>query len=371
MRINNFSIRSTSHLFVVMALLVSISCSKGSGGGTPTPTPIPTPTPTGKTFTNPLLPGGADPYVVKKDNVYYYTQTLGDRLGVWKTTAMSKLSTATYTTIYSPLPTGDHSKNLWAPELYFLDNKWYAYYTAGDGASLPNDPFATQRTFVLENSSADPSSGTWVEKARIYDPANDFWAIDGTVFENAGNRYFIWSGRSGAANDKQNIYIQQMLNPWTLTGTRTMLSTPTYSWETQGTPNVNEGPEILKNGAGKVFLIYSASGCWLDEYGLGMLTLKDGGDPLIIANWTKSATPVFTKAPSNNVYGPGHNSFFTSPDGTESWIVYHANGAPMNGNGCGTTRSPRMQKFTFNADGTPNFGTPVGSNSPVTVPSGE
>lgn len=365
--INYFLKRGFGRLFIAVSLLASVSCNKGNGNGGG----IVTPPPAGKTFTNPLLPGGADPYVIKKDNVYYYTQTLGDRLGIWKTTAMSKLSAATYTTIYSPSSTGDHSKNLWAPELYFINNKWYTYYTAGDGSSQPGDPFATQRTFVLENSNADPTSGTWIDKGRIYDAANDLWAIDGTVFENSGTNYFIWSGRSATANDKQNIYIAQMSNPWTVTGNRTLLSTPTYSWETQGTPNVNEGPEILKNSAGKVFLIYSASGCWLDEYGLGMLTLKDGGNPMLAIDWTKSATPVFTKNATNNVYGPGHNSFFTSPDGTENWIIYHANGAPQGGNGCGNTRTPRMQKFIFNADGTPNFGTPVATGSAITVPSGE
>jgi GH43 family beta-xylosidase len=131
---------------------------------------------------------------------------------------------------------------------------------------------------------------------------------------------------------------------------------------------VNEGPEILKNPAGKVFLVYSASGCWTDEYALGMLTLN-GTDPMVASNWVKTATPVFSKSPGRSVYGPGHNSFFKSPDGTEDWILYHANSSP--GQGCTDTRSPRMQKFTWNADGTPNFGEPVASGSAVTKPSGE
>jgi GH43 family beta-xylosidase len=31
----------------------------------------------------------------------------------------------------------------------------------------------------------------------------------------------------------------------------------------------------------------------------------------------------------------------------------------------------RMQKFTWNGDGTPSFGTPVASGVPVLVPSGQ
>ncbi|MDB5207770.1 MAG: family 43 glycosylhydrolase [Flavisolibacter sp.] len=354
--------------FISSSLLINVSCKKGGGdnggGGT-------NPLPAGNTFTNPLLPSGPDPYVIKKDNIYYYTHTLGNRIGLWKTTAMSKLASAPYLTVFTPLSISNHKENLWAPEMFFINNKWYIYYTAGDGSSVAGDPFATQRTYVLENSSADPTTGTWLDKARIYDAANDFWAIDGTVLEYNGTNYFIWSGRAAAVNDKQNIYIAKMADPWTITGSRTLLSTPTFSWETQGDPDVNEAPEILKNPAGKVFMVYSASGCWTDEYGLGMLTLKDGGNPLVATDWTKSTTPVFQKSPANNVYGPGHNSFFTSPNGSENWIIYHANAAPMNGNGCGDARSPRMQKFTFNSDGTPNFGTPVRTNTPITVPAGE
>jgi GH43 family beta-xylosidase len=49
--------------------------------------------------------------------------------------------------------------------------------------------------------------------------------------------------------------------------------------------------------------------------------------------------------------------------------LYHAN--PETGKGCGNMRSPRMQEFTWNADGTPNFGVPVETNKNIENPSGE
>jgi GH43 family beta-xylosidase len=54
---------------------------------------------------------------------------------------------------------------------------------------------------------------------------------------------------------------------------------------------------------------------------------------------------------------PGHNGFFKSPNGTEDWIVYHA-WPTSAGQGAGGERSARAQKFTWNSDGTPNFGSP-------------
>ena len=39
--------------------------------------------------------------------------------------------------------------------------------------------------------------------------------------------------------------------------------------------------------------------------------------------------------------------------------------------GCGNPRNPRMQQFTWNPDGSPNFGTPVAIGMVLARPSGE
>jgi len=349
----------------MVLLAVTISCGKksnnnGGGGGTG-PTPPPT---TQNTFTNPLLSSGPDPWIIKKDNYYYYTHTQGNRIAVWKTTKVSDLKNINPQTIWSAPANGVNSRNVWAPELHYLDGKWYAYYTAGSG------DLSTQRLFVLENGNADPLTGTWTDKGRLFDPAADFFAIDGTILSYNGKNYLIWSGQANALDNTQRLYIARMTNPWTLETARTLISSPQYGWEMMGAPPaVNEGPEILKNSAGRVFLIYSASGCWTDDYSLGMMTLRDGGDPLVAADWTKNPTPVFTKNTGGGAFGPGHNAFFKSADGTEDWIIYHAN--PLSGQGCGDNRNPRIQKFTWNGDGTPNFGSPVSINTAITKPSGE
>jgi GH43 family beta-xylosidase len=46
--------------------------------------------------------------------------------------------------------------------------------------------------------------------------------------------------------------------------------------------------------------------------------------------------------------------------------MYHAN--PQPGEGCGNFRSPRIQRFTWNTDGTPNFGKPVPLGQPLEKP---
>src|SRR5215213_408657 len=147
-------------LFLLVAY-VTISCGKGNGGGGGTPPP----NPPANTFTNPLLTSGPDPWIIKKDNNYYYTHTLGNRIALWKTQKVSDLKNVSSQTIWSAPASGTNSKAVWAPELHFIDNKWYVYYTAGSSST----DFSTQRTFVLENTNTDPLAGTWSDKGKIYD----------------------------------------------------------------------------------------------------------------------------------------------------------------------------------------------------------
>lgn len=346
-------------------LLLSLSlgaCNKGGGTG-PAPTPTPTPPPVASTtFTNPLLASGPDPWVYQKDGYYYFLSTTGGDVRIRKTAKMSELASGPIVIAWKPTSSAN-SHDVWAPELHFLDGKWYIYFTAGPGSCCGG-----QRLWVLENASADPTQGTWTEKGRIYNPTEDKWAIDGTVFEQGGKRYMLWSGHSTDTNDTQRIYISEMSSPWTLTGPRVELSSPQYDWEKQGPVPVNEGPEIIQHG-GKTFLTYSASHCFTDSYALGLLSMPTTGNPLDASAWTKSATPVFSTNAADGAYGPGHNGFFKSKDGSEDWLVYHANN--LVGQGCGDNRNPRIQKFTWNADNSPNFGTPVPINTPITKPAGE
>lgn len=348
-------------------MIMSAGCGKG-GGDNPTPTPPVDTTPVNtNTFINPLLTSGPDPWVVQKDGFYYYMHTLGNKVAIWKTAKMDELKNAVPVTVWAPSANTAYSDDVWAPELHYLDNKWYIY-VAADSSGINE----THRIYVLENAAADPTSGTFTLKGKLTDATNK-WAIDASVFTYNTSEYMVWSGWQGDADGEQDIFIAELTNPYTIGSDRVLISKPTFSWETRITSGinvtVNEGPEALENAAGNLFLTFSAGGCWSDDYSLGLLTLKAGGDPMNAADWTKNAGPVFTKNTSGGAYGPGHNGFFKSPDGTEDWIIYHANNS--SGQGCGDMRNPRMQKFTWNSDGTPNFGTPVAVGAKITKPSGE
>ena len=318
-----------------------------------------------QTFTQPIA-DLSDPSITYINGYYYYTGTTGGDISIKKATTLEGLKQVRLTKLFGPGNLGAQTGDYWAPELHRLDGKWYIYYTAKEtGTNL-------QKSFVIENTTADPMSNNWNYRGKLASPGADYWAIDGTIMELSGNRYFFWSGVDASANalgsDKpQRIYVSLMTNPWTLTGSRSLLSSPgELSGGNYG--DVNEAPQILiKNG--KVFMTYSANGCWTPNYKLGMMYMNDTANPLLSSSWTKIPDPVFVTNATTHSYGPGHNYFFKSPDGTEDWFAYHA--TPNSSGDCGNTRTTRTQKITFDGNGIPQFGIPSVIGEPITAPSGE
>jgi GH43 family beta-xylosidase len=330
---------------------------------------------------NPLLPSGADPWVTSHAGFYYYMHTTGNSLTIWKTRSLADLAQAEKKVVWRPPSSGPYSHGIWAPELHFLRGKWYIYFAADAGTN------ASHRIWVLENDAQDPLTGDWRMKGKVFD-ASDKWAIDATVLEEGSRLYLIWSGWQGDTNIAQCLYIAELSDPWTVKSPRVRISSPEYPWEKVGDlkpkrdpdenpgqnafdplhVDVNEGPEVLRH-AGFIFVVYSASGCWTDNYSMGMLTARAGTELLDPASWSKSALPVFWQSPGNATFAPGHGSFFQSPDGKEDWMLYHANAEP--GQGCGNRRTPRAQRFTWRTDGSPDFARPVPIGAPLARPSGE
>ena len=348
----------------------------GSAGGGPAPaaaavrsgptSPADRSSPGALTFTNPVLGPGQDPSVVTDHGWYYFTQTSPDStyITIRRARSIKSLAAAPKTVVWRGGEAGSPCCEWWAPELHFVGGAWYIYTTADNGN---ND---NHRLQVLRAS--DPL-GPYTYKGQLTTPGNH-WSIDPSPLQLPdGKLYLAWSGWPDDVNGVQNIYLARLANPWTITGPRTQLSTPTYPWElNSGTipVKVNESPEPLLHG-GQVVMTYSASGCWTPDYALGLLSAPADANLLDASSWHKSATPVFSSNPSADIYGPASNGFFTSPDGRQTWMVYHAVN-DKNGN-CGLERDVYAQQVTWGANGFPQFGTgePVPITTPVRVPSGD
>jgi len=310
--------------------------------------------PGGATFKNPILPApSADPWVTFHEGTYYYCESRHqDTIWIRKAASFTDFAEDDGIMVWSAPSFGPDSKSLWAPELHLIEGRWYIYYAADDGLN------ENHKMWVLEGLTNDPC-GPYRLRGCL---DTSGWAIDGTVLKlNDGRLFFLWSGWPGHENGQQNLYIAPMSNPWTLSGPRVLIAKPEHSWETVDMA-ICEGPQILQR-AGRTFVVYSASGSWSEDYCLGLLELK-GSDPLQAVSWHKHGC-AFQK--TNTVWGLGHCSFVTSPDGSEDWIVYHAKAKRKKG---WNDRNVRAQKFTWTAEGLPDFGTPISAGVSLHVPSG-
>ncbi|MEC0175666.1 family 43 glycosylhydrolase [Paenibacillus favisporus] len=311
-----------------------------------------------ETYNNPVVEQRADPWVYKHtDGYYYFTASVPeyDRIEIRRSKTLQGLGEAEPVVAWRKYETGPLSANIWAPEIHFIQGKWYIYFAAARTTET-NDGLFDHRMYVLENDSANPLEGTWTEKGKIRTQWESF-ALDATTFEHNGVLYYVWAQKDPDIEGNSNLYISEMSNPWTLQGKQVVISTPEYPWEVIGF-KVNEGAAVLKRN-GRIFISYSASATD-HNYCMGLLYADESADLLDPASWVKSPEPVFATNEENGQYGPGHNSFTVSGDG-EDVIVYHARnykeiiGDPL----YDPNRHTRMQIFGWNEDGTPNFGVPV------------
>jgi GH43 family beta-xylosidase len=322
------------------------------------------------TFTNPVLPDreAGDPFVVFHEGAYYLTATFDPNGGVWvyRSDRLSDWRQAERKKVWTADPSGPRSAMIWAPELHPLNGRWYLYFTASDQVD------ANHRHYVLE---ADHPMGPYRDLGRVH-LAHERYSIDGSVLQLADGRLFWMYADSG-------LWIAPMSSPAKAVGPGVRIVQGEHDWE-RGWHKVDgkwqvqtkdywiEAPQPLQHG-GRDFVVYSA-GHTAAVYYLGLLELT-GKDPMDPKSWTKHPKPVFgpSDGPTgvagvDGVFAPGHNSFTKSPDGTEDWLVYHAKDSDGND---AHGRTMRIQRFTWSADGKPEFGRAIPSGVPQRKPSGE
>ncbi|MGF7035074.1 GH43 family beta-xylosidase [Paenibacillus mucilaginosus] len=308
---------------------------------------------------NPLIEQRADPWIYKHtDGFYYFTASVPeyDRLEIRRSETIEGLTSAEPVVVWRKYDTGPMSANIWAPEIHYVQGKWYIYFAAAKTTETVEGLF-DHRMFVLECDAENPLEGEWIEKGQLKTDWESF-SLDATSFEHNGTQYLVWAQRDPEIPGNSNLYIAAMSNPWTIIGPQVMLTKPEYDWEVIGFL-VNEGAAVIKKN-GKIFISYSASATD-HHYCMGLLSASETADLLDPASWTKSPVPVFQTSEENGQYGPGHNSFTVAEDGVTDLLVFHARsykeivGDPL----YDPNRHTRVQVLEWNADGTPNFGVPM------------
>jgi GH43 family beta-xylosidase len=270
----------------------------------------------------PLIEQRADPFIVRHhDGYYYFTASVPayDRIEVRRAPTIAGLAEAEPVTVWRKPDHGPLSDLIWAPEIHHRHGRWYVYFAAAPNREIVDGLFQ-HRMYAISTGAGNPLEGEWDEPVRV-DTGMDSFCLDATTFEHRGHLYYVWAQKDPAIPGNSNLYIARMSTPTTLATPPVRLSIPELDWEIRGFM-VNEGPAVLHRH-GHVFIAYSASAT--DEnYCVGLLHAPEDADLLDPASWTKSQEPVLRTSREHGLYGPGHNSFTVSEDGTRDLLVYHA-----------------------------------------------
>ncbi|WP_240741695.1 family 43 glycosylhydrolase [Deinococcus sp. KSM4-11] len=206
---------------------------------------------------------------------------------------------------------------LWAPDIEYLNGKYFLYYTASDtkagGSAIgvatsdsPAGPWSDSGAPVVEPQG--PPGGNPGDRRWVYDPdvivddSGQGWLYYGSYFGGISVRRLSADGLSTDAASQQEVAID----------------------------NRYEGAQVVRHGSW-YYLMLSATNCcngpltgysifagrsasptgpFVDQAGVSLLEPRVGGTPVISMN-------------GNRWVGPGHNAVFTDAGG-QDWTLYHA-----------------------------------------------
>jgi arabinan endo-1,5-alpha-L-arabinosidase len=285
-------------------------------------------------YTNPVSRGAfdafPDPAIIKGKDGYWYAygttdpvrQSFGDNAFHFLPTARSKDmvhweyagDVFTESTFPNWLP-GVPGENtfLWAPDIRYLDGKYYLYYSVAHFGATSEDSL-----FTIGLATAPTPTGPWTDSGGSVIEGEDCpptTNIDPAEFtDKDGTRYMYWGSYGAICAAK--------LTP---DGTRLASSTTQITYGHQA-----EAPYVVRRGD-YYYLFISEGGCcsgplssyevfvgrsksplgpFVDREGVSMMASRRGGTLVLSAN-------------GNKWVGPGHHSIATDLSG-QQWFVYHA-----------------------------------------------
>ena len=189
-------------------------------------------------------------------------------------------------------------KWFWAPEVYFINGKFYMYYSAEEHMCV---------------ATSDSPLGPFVQDIKQPMLPGEK-TIDNTLFIDEDGTPYLFFDRF---NDGWNIWVAELEDDLKTIKKETLHPCIHVSQEWEEVwPRVNEGAFVIKQN-GTYYMTYSANSYESQYYGIGCATATD-----IMGEWTKYSHNPLLQIPGN-LYGVGHSSMFKDNDG--NWrIVFHA-----------------------------------------------
>jgi beta-xylosidase len=283
---NIFEMKDLRYLIFLFLAVLTVSCKESVNKNEPD-----------KPAKANALVSLADPFIMLHDDLYYaYGTHADDGIAVFTSNDLKEWKKADNLALHKDNSYGD--KWFWAPEVYYVNNKFYMYYSAEEHicvavSDFPLGPFIQEeKKPMIENEKT----------------------IDNSLFiDDDGTAYLLFD----RFNDGLNIWIAKLEDDLTTIKMETLHKCINVSQEWEEVwPRVNEGAYIVKHN-GIYYMTYSANSYESQFYGIGCATATD-----IMGEWTKySHNPLLQKP--GNLVGVGHSSMFMDKEG--DWrIVFHA-----------------------------------------------
>jgi beta-xylosidase len=315
---------------------------------------------TTKTYTNPV--GGTpiqmgDPFVIQHDGRYYLFGTNASNTGFkfWESADLVHWTPKDWA--YQETDDSWAKSHYWAPEVKEYRGKFYMTYSA-----MPKRTDTPRLLIALAVS--DKPAGPYED---LHAPWFDFGysAIDGHIFVDDGGKPYLYFSRNGVQDGYSFGIIygvalaDDLSNP---VGEAVKLIEADQPWEKvrYAENRCNEGAFVLKH-EGRYYMTYSANHTGFPHYGIGYATADKPLGP-----WVKSQeNPIAATNPDVGVSGPGHSCVTRSPDGKETFIVYHSHADPQKPSG---ERVVNIDRLEFDENGKLKINGPT--RSPQPMPSG-
>src|SRR5690554_2179338 len=189
-------------------------------------------------------------------------------------------------------------KWFWAPEVYFVNGKFYMYYSAEEHMCV---------------ATSDSPLGRFIQEKKEPMLVGEK-TIDNSLFIDEDGTPYLFFDRF---NDGLNIWVAELEEDLMTIKTETLHPCIHVSQEWEEVwPRVNEGAFVIRH-KGVYYMTYSANSYESQFYGIGCATATD-----IFGEWKKYDDNPLLQKPGNLV-GVGHSAMFRDKQ-DELRIVFHA-----------------------------------------------
>jgi GH43 family beta-xylosidase len=276
-------------------------------------------------YQNPVFDGYmADPFVLKHEGRYYAYGTGFLSPEGWAFPVLHSPDLVHWQRHgWSLIPPG--GDEFWAPEVAYDNGVFYMYYSAHgiDG-----------KDHQLRVATQTNPLGPFQDAGRVLVPDQPF-TIDAHPFQDKDGQWYLFYSQDFLTLDDSyrvgtGIVVDRMLDMFTLAGEARVVIRPHADWQLFKAQRSMYGAvydwytiegAALRFHNDRYYCFFSGGAWEHDNYGISYVVSDHVLGPYFLPSGNQQ---VLLRSVPGQVIGPGHNSFTTSPDGDQEYVVYHA-----------------------------------------------